>query len=95
MNLLKTGSAYYAPGAAIAQMVEAVLRDEKRLLPCTAYLTGEYGLKDVYLGVPATLGAGGIERIWELELTAEEEVALERSAAMVRAGIEELKQLGS
>lgn len=88
--LLQRGSAFYAPGAAIAQMVEAVIKDKKRLLPCTAYLRGEYGLEGIYLGVPVVLGAGGIERILELELTGEERAALERSAAAVRAGIEEL-----
>ena len=69
VNLLKTGSAFYAPGAAIAQMAEAIIKDKKRILPCSAYLTGQYGINDVYIGVPIKLGANGIEEIIELRLT--------------------------
>jgi malate dehydrogenase len=83
VNLLKT-SAWYAPGAAAAQMVDAVMLDEKRILPCTAYLEGEYGIDGLYMGVPVKLGAGGIEQVIELELTAEERQALEASADAVR-----------
>jgi malate dehydrogenase len=81
--LLKTGSAYYAPGAAVAQMVEAILKDKKRILPCSAYLEGEYGLRDLYFGVPVKLGAGGIEHIFEVPLDDEEKAAVARSAEAV------------
>jgi len=77
-------SAWYAPGAAVAQMVDAVLLDQKRVLPCTAFLQGEYGIDDLYMGVPVKLGAGGIEEIVELELGPEERAALEDSANAVR-----------
>ncbi|MBV8395161.1 MAG: malate dehydrogenase [Actinobacteria bacterium] len=83
VQLLGT-SAWYAPGAAVAQMVDAVLLDEKRILPCTAYLQGEYGIDGLYLGVPVKLGAGGIEQIVELDLDEAERAALGRSAAAVR-----------
>jgi len=83
VKLLGT-SAWYAPGAAVAQMVDAVLLDEKRVLPVTAYLEGEYGIDGLYMGVPVKLGAGGIEAIVELELTDEERSALEASAGAVR-----------
>jgi malate dehydrogenase len=84
---LKSGSAYYAPGAAVAKMVEAVVRDEKRLLAASAYLRGEYGYKDLFLGVPVLLGRGGAEKVVELPLAAEERAALDRSAAAVREGL--------
>jgi malate dehydrogenase len=83
VNLLGT-SAWYAPGAAAAQMVDAVMLDEKRLLPCTAYLEGEYGIDGLYMGVPVQLGAGGAEEIVELDLTEQEQGWLEESAAAVR-----------
>ena len=83
VKLLGT-SAWYAPGAAAAQMVDAVMLDEKRVLPCTAYLEGEYGIDGLYMGVPVKLGAGGIEEIVELDLTADEQSALQASAAAVR-----------
>jgi malate dehydrogenase len=83
VNLLGT-SAWYAPGAAAAQMVDAVMLDEKRVLPCTAYLEGEYGTDALYMGVPVKLGAGGIEEIVQLDLTDEEQRAFEASAAAVR-----------
>ena len=83
VNLLGT-SAWYAPGAAAAQMVDAIMLDEKRVLPCTAYLEGEYGIDGLYMGVPAKLGAGGIEAIVELDLTDEERTALDASAEAVR-----------
>jgi malate dehydrogenase len=82
---LKTGSAYYAPSAAAVQMVEAIVRDRKRLLPCSAWLQGEFGLKDVYCGVPCVLGRGGLERIVEIALTDEERAALTKSAEAVRS----------
>jgi malate dehydrogenase len=83
VNLLGT-SAWYAPGAAAAQMVDSIMLDEKRVLPCTAYLEGEYGISDLYMGVPVKLGAAGIEDIIELDLTDEEQRALEASAGAVR-----------
>jgi malate dehydrogenase len=83
VQLLGT-SAWYAPGAAAAQMVDAVMLDQKRVLPCTAYLEGEYGIDDLYMGVPVKLGAGGVEEIVELELGHEERTALNESAAAVR-----------
>jgi malate dehydrogenase len=82
--LLKTGSAYYAPSAAVAEMVEAILKDKKKILPCAAYLEGEYGVKGLFVGVPVKLGAKGIEQIIEIKLTPEEKAALDKSAASVR-----------
>jgi malate dehydrogenase len=84
VKLLKTGSAYYAPSSGAVQMVEAIVRDQKRILPCSAWLQGEYGMKDVYLGVPVKLGRKGMEGILEIELTAEEKAALVKSADAVR-----------
>ena len=84
VNLLKTGSAFYAPSAAIAQMVDAIFNDRKKILPCAAYLEGEYGIKGLFVGVPVKLGAKGIEQIVEIKLTAEEKAALEKSAASVK-----------
>jgi len=93
VNLLKTGSAYYAPGAAAVQMVEAVLRDKKRVLPCACYLDGEYGLSDIYFGVPCVLGAGGVEKVIELPLNEAEMALVKKSADGVRGSIETLKTL--
>ena len=81
---LKTGSAYYAPSAAIVEMVDAILKDKKKILPCTAYLEGEYGVDGLYLGVPVKLGRSGVEEIIEIKLTPDEQTALDRSAAAVR-----------
>ncbi len=83
VNFLKTGSAYYAPSAASVQMAEAIVLDKKRILPCAAWLTGEYGLKDVFCGVPVKLGRNGIEQVLEVSLTAEERADLHKSAAAV------------
>src|SRR5204863_961595 len=80
---LKTGSAYYAPSAGAVQMAEAVVQDQKRILPCSAWLQGEYGMKDVYLGVPCKLGRKGLEQIIEVELTPDEKAALKKSADAV------------
>jgi malate dehydrogenase len=91
VNLLKSGSAFYAPGAAVVQMVEAIVKDKKRVLPCTAYLEGEYGLRDIYFGVPVKLGAGGVEQIIEIELTADERAALQASAKEVADTIQLLQ----
>jgi malate dehydrogenase len=84
VNLLKTGSAYYAPSAAVVEMVEAILKDKKKILPCAAYLEGEYGINGLYVGVPVKLGARGVEQILEIKLTSEENAALQKSAASVR-----------
>jgi len=84
VNLLKTGSAYYAPSAAVVEMVEAILKDKKKILPCATYLEGEYGIKGLYVGVPVKLGARGVEQVIEIKLTPEENAALQKSAASVR-----------
>jgi malate dehydrogenase len=84
VNLLKTGSAYYAPSAAVFEMVAAILKDKKKILPCAAYLEGEYGIKGLYVGVPVKLGARGIEQIIQIKLTPEESAGLHKSAASVR-----------
>jgi malate dehydrogenase len=84
VNLLKTGSAYYAPSAAVAEMVEAILKDKKKILPCAVYLEGEYGIKGLFVGVPVKLGAKGVEQIIEIKLTPDEKAALDKSAASVR-----------
>jgi malate dehydrogenase len=84
VNLLKTGSAYYAPSAAVVEMVKAILHDKKKILPCAAYLEGEYGVRGSFVGVPVKLGARGIEQIIEIKLTAEEQAALDKSSASVR-----------
>jgi malate dehydrogenase len=94
VNLLKTGSAYFAPSAATVQMVEAVLRDKKRVLPCACYLEGEYGLNDVYFGVPCVIGANGVERVIELALNADEQALVQKSAAVVQSSITALKTIG-
>jgi malate dehydrogenase len=90
VSLLKTGSAFYAPGASVAKMVEAVIKDERRLFPASAYLRGEYGYRDIYLGVPVVMGRNGVERIVELPLTEEERKALDSSAEAVKKGLQEL-----
>jgi malate dehydrogenase len=84
VNLLKTGSAYYAPSAAVVEMVKAILHDKKKILPCAAYLEGEYGVRGLFVGVPVKLGARGIEQIIEIKLTPEEQAALDKSSASVR-----------
>ena len=91
VSYLKTGSASYSPGVCAGEMVAAILRDKKRLLPCAVYVNGEYGLKDVYVGVPIILGAGGVEKIIEIRLTEEEKRALHASAGAVRENIARLK----
>jgi len=95
VNLLKTGSAYYAPSAAIAQMVEAIIFDRKEILPCTAYLEGEYGLNGLYVGVPVKLGANGVEEIIEIDLTESEAAALKGSADSVKELIEVMANASS
>jgi malate dehydrogenase len=91
VSLLKTGSAYYAPAAAAVQMAEAIVRDKKRILPCSAYLQGEFGMRDLFLGVPCKLGREGLLKIIDVELTKEERAALEKSAAAVKETMDLLK----
>ncbi|OGT26857.1 MAG: malate dehydrogenase [Gammaproteobacteria bacterium RBG_16_66_13] len=91
VSLLKTGSAFYAPAAALAQMVEAILLDRHQIVPASAYLEGEYGLGDLFFGVPAQLGRGGLEKVVEYDLTGDERKALEVSAGKVREAIQALK----
>lgn len=91
VNLLKTGSAYYATSSATVEMVEAVVKDKKRILPCSAYLQGEYGFNNVYLGVPIKIGRKGVEQIFELELSDEEKAALAKSADAVKELIDKIK----
>ena len=90
VSLLKQGSAFYAPGASVARMVEAIVKDEKRMLPVSAYLSGEHGYNDVFLGVPVLLGKNRVEKIIELDLTPEEKKDLDESAEAVAKGVEEL-----
>ena len=94
VKLLKAGSAYYAPSAAIAEMVDAILRDRKKILPCAAHLEGEYGISGLYLGVPAKLGSAGLEEIFTINLTTEEKSQLQRSAAAVEQLVGVLKENG-
>jgi malate dehydrogenase len=91
VSLLKTGSAYYAPSAAAVEMVEAILKDKKKILPCAAYLEGEYGISGLFVGVPVKLGARGIEEIIQINLTADERAELQRSAAAVQELVNVLK----
>jgi malate dehydrogenase len=91
VNFLKAGSAFYAPGASVTEMVEAILRDKKKVLPCAAYLEGEYGIRGLFVGVPAKLGRKGIEQILQITLTPDEATALKRSADAVRELVEKLK----
>ena len=94
VGYLKTGSAYYAPAAAVAKMVECIVRDKRRILPCSAYLRGEYGIDGLFVGVPVMLGKNGVEKIIELELIPEEREALHTSASAVKTVIEKLESLG-
>ncbi len=93
VNLLKTGSAYYAPAAAVAQMVEAILKDKHLIVPCAAYMQGEYGLKDMFFGVPVMLGRKGAERIVEYELDDTEQALFQKSAAAVKESHDALRNL--
>jgi len=91
--LLKTGSAYYAPAAATFEMVDAILRDRKRVLPCAVYLQGEFKTNGLFVGVPVVLGRGGMEKVWEIELQPDEQAAFDRSAGAVRELVEKLAAL--
>ena len=92
VKYLKTGSAYYAPSAAAVEMVESILKDQKKVLPCAAYLEGEYGIKDLFVGVPVKIGSRGIEKIYEIRLQADEQAALAKSAGAVKELIDVIKQ---
>ncbi|HSG09578.1 MAG TPA: malate dehydrogenase [Longimicrobiales bacterium] len=94
VGYLKTGSAYYAPAAAAVQMAEAIVKDKRRILPCSAWLQGEYGMKDIFLGVPCLLGEGGLKKIFEVELSDAEKAALTTSGEAVRSTVKDLKALG-
>jgi malate dehydrogenase len=91
VKYLKTGSAYYAPSAAAVEMAESILKDKKKVLPCAALLEGEYGIDGLFVGVPVKLGAGGIEKIYEVKLTDEETAKLHKSAAAVKELVDVLK----
>ena len=91
VKLLGSGSAYYAPGSAVVEMVEAILKDKKKILPCSVYLQGEYGINDLFVGVPVKLGARGVEQILQITLTAGEQAALHKSAAAVRELVDVIK----
>ena len=93
VNYLKTGSAYYAPGASVAKMVESIILDEKRLLAVSAYLNGEFGYRDIFLGVPVLLGKNGIEKIYEIALSTDEKAALDTSAEHVEEGVTTLGEI--
>jgi len=92
--LLKTGSAFYAPASSVCEMVKAILKDEKKVLPACAYTRGEYGIRDIYFGVPAELGKNGVEKVIEISLDAQEKKGLLLSAGKVKQGVEELARLG-
>jgi malate dehydrogenase len=92
VKYLKTGSAYYAPSAAAVEMAESILKDKKKVLPCAAYLEGEYGIHGLFVGVPVKLGAGGIEQIYQIKLTAEEQAMLQKSADSVQELVDVLKK---
>ena len=92
VKYLKTGSAYYAPSAATVEMVESILKDKKKVMPCAAYLDGEYGVKGLFVGVPVKLGSRGIEQIYQIKLFPEEQQMLDKSAAAVKELIDIIKQ---
>jgi len=92
VKYLKTGSAYYAPSAAAVEMAESILKDKKKVLPCAAYLEGEYGISGLFVGVPAKLGARGIEQIYQIKLTAEEQAMLNKSAAAVKELVDVIRK---
>ena len=94
VSLLKTGSAYYAPASAAVEMAEAILKDKKKILPCVTYLQGEYGIQNLFIGVPVKLGSAGVEEIIEIKLTEEEHKALQKSAQAVQGLVDDLKRLG-
>jgi malate dehydrogenase len=94
VGLLKTGSAYYAPASAAVEMAESILKDKNKILPCAAYLEGEYDIQGLFIGVPVKLGAGGIKEIIQLPLQDDEKKALQNSASAVRTLVDDIKRLG-
>jgi len=94
VDLLKTGSAYYAPASAVAEMTESILKDKKKILPCAAYLEGEYDIHGLFVGVPVKLGKEGVEQIIEVILTKEERSALQKSADSVQSLVKDLNEMG-
>ena len=93
VSLLKTGSAYYAPASSAVEMAESILKDKKKILPCAAYLQGEYGINDLFIGVPVKLGSDGVEQIIEIKLTKQEDTALQKSATAVKNLVDKLSEL--
>lgn len=93
VNFLKTGSAFYAPASSVAEMTESILKDRKKILPCAVYLAGEYGISNLFIGVPAKLGKNGMEQVIEIKLTADEDAALKKSAAAVQELVDAMKNL--
>jgi malate dehydrogenase len=93
VNFLKTGSAFYAPASSVAEMTESILKDRKKILPCAVYLAGEYGISNLFIGVPAKLGKNGMEKVIEIKLTSEEDAALKKSAAAVQELVDAMKNL--
>lgn len=93
VNFLKTGSAFYAPASSVAEMVESIIKDRKKILPCAVYLEGEYGISNLFIGVPAKLGKNGMEKVIEIKMTAEEDAALKKSAAAVQELVDAMKKL--
>ncbi|HZU77722.1 MAG TPA: malate dehydrogenase, partial [Dehalococcoidia bacterium] len=93
VRLLKTGSAFYAPAAAVVEMVDAILLDRKRILPCAAYLMGEFGINDLFVGVPVRLGERGIEQVVQLDLTGDEKAALQHSADAVKELVDAMENI--
>src|SRR5438067_4279265 len=91
VKYLKTGSAYYAPSAATVELVESILKDKKKVLPCAAYLEGEYGIRGLFVGVPVKLGARGIEQIYQIKLSADEQAMLKKSADAVKELVDVIK----
>ncbi len=92
VKYLKTGSAYYAPSASAVEMAESILKDKKKVLPCSTYLEGEYGINGLFVGVPVKLGAGGVEKIYEVKLTDDERAMLKKSADSVQEMVDVLKK---
>ncbi len=92
MKYLKTGSAYYAPAASTVEMVESILKDKKKVLPCAVYLQGEYGIQDLFVGVPVKLGSKGLEKVYEIKLDGAETAALKKSADAVKELVDVLQK---
>ncbi len=94
VNLLKTGSAYYAPSAAVLEIVDSILKDKKKILPCAVYLEGEFGINDTFIGVPAKIGRGGVEQVFEIILSMDEITLLQKSANSIKQIVNTLGRVG-